>query len=60
MKRVTFHLFDHKAMNTSRNAMGNAWKKEGMCKLIKELIEQYPGKTFLCVYRNLSRYLRST
>lgn len=40
--------------------MGNAWKKEGMCKLIKELIEQYPGKTFLCVYRNLSRYLRST
>ena len=56
MKRVTFHLFNHKAMNTSRNAMGNAWKKEGMCKLIAELIEQYPGKTFLCVYRNLSRY----
>lgn len=54
MDMVTFHVFTHPDMNTSRNAFVNPWKLPALCAVVDELLEQYPGKTFLCTYMDYS------
>lgn len=57
MKKTTFHIFTHQAMNVSRSAMKKQWKVPGLVALIDEILESYPEKTFLCTYLDLAEYL---
>lgn len=56
MHNLTFHLFLHPKLNVSKAAMQKSWLTEGLCALIEELLVQFPGKTFLCSYKEHSAY----
>ena len=52
MPYVTFHRFDHRKLNLSRTAVDTkAWLPDGMSALVEEILQTYPGKTFLCAYK---------
>ena len=57
MGMVTFHLFRHERLNVSKNALKSSKVQEAMCRLTDEIIEYYPGQTFLCSYRQYARYI---
>lgn len=52
MHRVVFHLYTHSKLNLSRSAVNSKlWLPQGMCALVEEILVAYPGKTFLCAYK---------
>ena len=54
---VTFHLFRHERLNVSKNALKSPKVREAMCRLADEIIEHYPGQTFLCSYQQYARFI---
>lgn len=57
MATVTLHLFRHERLNVSKNAFRSPKVREAMCHLIDEIIERYPGRTFLCSYQQYARFI---
>lgn len=54
---VTFHLFRHKRLNVSKNALKSPKVREAMCRLADKIVEHYPGLTFLCSYQQYARFI---
>lgn len=60
MDHITFHVYQHPALNVSRNAMKKSWKLPGFSELIEEIISRYPTRTFLCCYKDFAVDLLSS
>lgn len=56
MKQVTFYVYRHPDLNTSQNAMKKAWKLPAFCGLVEEIMDEFPGETFLCTYMDFAEY----
>lgn len=54
---VQFHIWTDPIFNVSENAMKKAWKIPALAAFAEELLEQYPGETFLCTYRRYAELL---
>lgn len=54
---VQFHIWTDPIFNVSENAMKKAWKIPALATFAGELLEQYPGETFLCTYRSYAELL---
>lgn len=54
MTRVTFHMYSDKQYNVSKEALSAKWKLNAFTLLIDDIIDKYPGKTFLCAYQRHS------
>lgn len=56
MEQVTFYVYRHPDLNTSHNALKKAWKLPAFCGLVEEILNEFPGKTFLCTYKDFAEY----
>ena len=54
MKQVTFYVYCHPDLNTSHNAMKKPWKLPAFYELVEEILDEFPGKTFLCTYMDFA------
>ncbi len=56
-KNIHFHIYEHPDLNVSRSALKKSWKMPAFAALIGQIINEYPTKTFLCTYQDISNHL---
>lgn len=54
MEQVTFYVYRHPDLNTSHSAMKKPWKLPAFYELVEEILDEFPGKTFLCTYMDFA------
>lgn len=50
-RTLIFHIYTHKDLNVSKNAMNNSWKISALSQLISSLMENTHGGIFICSYK---------